>query len=74
MGVLCCGVVWICRLAELRSFLRILSCLLYEKICEGGLEFIGFCLGVGLCYGPNRLGKLIVGFNIVITCIAALSI
>ena len=59
VGCLWCVVVCSCRLAELLSFVRHLSCLL-SALVRGGLQFTGFGLGVWLCHWLDSLGEFLV--------------
>jgi len=50
VGVLCCGVMWICRLAKMRNFARRLSCLLSELV-RGVCSLLGYIWVLGCAMG-----------------------
>jgi len=72
VGCLYCGVVCSCRFAELRSFVRRLSCLL-SALVRGVCILLGSVWVYGCAIGQNVWASSWYVLNIVLTCFAALS-
>jgi len=72
VGRLCCGVLCNFRLAELRSFVRRLSCLL-SALVRGVCIFLGSVGVYGCAIGQMVWASSWYGFSIVMTRFAALS-
>ena len=72
VGCCCCGVLYRCRLAELRSFVRRLSCLL-SALESGVLLLLGSVWVYGCAINQMVWASSWYAFNILTTHFAALS-